>query len=69
MCCAKMLQSCATLCNPMDCSPLCNPMDCAWVSPGKNTGVGGIASVFFTARTTWEAQVNYTSIKKINRRN
>ena len=27
--CAKLLQSCPTLCDPMDCSP-----------PGKNTGVG-----------------------------
>ena len=36
---AKSLQSCPTLCDPMDCSPprlLC-PRD----SPGKNTGVGG----------------------------
>ena len=36
---AKSLQSCPTLCNPMDCSParLLSP----WDSPGKDTGVGG----------------------------
>ena len=32
------LQSCPTLCDPMDCSP---PMlFCPWDSPGKNIGVG-----------------------------
>ena len=30
----KVVQSCPTLCNPMDCSP--------WNSPGKNTGVGSL---------------------------
>ena len=34
--CAKLLQLCLTLCDPMDCSP-------PWDSPGKNTGVGGHA--------------------------
>ena len=34
--CAKLLQSCLTLCNSMDCSLLL----CPWDSPGKNTGVG-----------------------------
>ena len=35
---AKLLQSCPTLCDPMDCSP---PGSSAqWDSPGKNTGVG-----------------------------
>ena len=33
--CAKSLQSCPTLCNPVDCSP-----PGSWDSPGKNTGVG-----------------------------
>ena len=35
---AKLLQSCLTLCNPIDCSPpgFTRP----WDSPGKNTGVG-----------------------------
>ena len=32
---AKLLQSCLTLCDPMDCR-LLRP----WDSPGKNTGVG-----------------------------
>ena len=45
---AKSLQSCLTLCDPMDYSPPtvytdCKPMDyrllCPWDSPGKNTGV------------------------------
>ena len=34
---AKLLQSCPTLCNPMDCSP---PGSSPWDSPGKTTGVG-----------------------------
>ena len=32
----KVAQSCLTLCDPMDCSP--------WISPGQNTGVGGLPS-------------------------
>ena len=35
--CAKSLQSCPTLCDPMDCSPW--SYVCQWDSPGKNTGV------------------------------
>ena len=35
---AKMLQSCPTLCDPIDGSPPGSP--CPWDSPGKNTGVG-----------------------------
>ena len=34
--CAKSLQSCLILCNPMDCSL---PGSCPWDSPGKNAGV------------------------------
>src|SRR5574337_83675 len=34
---AKSLQSCPTLCNPIDGSP---PGSYPWDSPGKNTGVG-----------------------------
>ena len=34
---AKALQSCPTLCDPIDGSP---PGSCAWDSPGKNTEVG-----------------------------
>ena len=34
---AKSLQSCATLCDPIDGSPLGSR---PWDSPGKNTGVG-----------------------------
>ena len=37
---AESLQSCPTLCNPMDCSPPVRLL-CPWDSPGKNTGVGG----------------------------
>ena len=33
---AKSLQSCPTLCDPIDSSP----PGCPWDSPGKNTGVG-----------------------------
>ena len=35
---AKLLQSCLTLCNPMDCSPPGSYVQ--GDSPGKNTGVG-----------------------------
>ena len=37
MLCAKLLQSCPTLCDPMDCSP--SRLLYPWDSPGKNTGV------------------------------
>ena len=36
--CAQSLQSCLTLCDPMDCSP--PGSYCPWDSPGKNTRVG-----------------------------
>ena len=35
---AKSLQSCPTLCDPIDSSP--TRLHCPWDSPGKNTGVG-----------------------------
>ena len=35
---AKLLQSCPTLCDPIDSSPTRLP--CPWDSQGKNTGVG-----------------------------
>ena len=35
---AKSLQSCLTLCNPMDCSPSGSSVH--GDSPGKNTGIG-----------------------------
>ena len=35
---AKSLQSCPTLCDPIDGSPPGSP--CPWDSPGKNTGLG-----------------------------
>ena len=36
MCCAKLLQSCLTLCNGKDCSPPGSSV--SWDSPGKHTG-------------------------------
>ena len=36
---AKLLQSCPTLCNPIDSSPPGSAIP--GISPGKNTGVGG----------------------------
>ena len=36
---AKSLQSCPTLCDPVDCSPPTRLL-CPWDSPGRNTGVG-----------------------------
>ena len=36
--CAKSLQLCWTICNPMDCGP--PRLLCPWDSPGQNTGVG-----------------------------
>ena len=38
LCCAKSLQSCPTLCDPMDCSPPGSAVH--GDSPGKNTGLG-----------------------------
>ena len=38
---AKSLQSCLTLCNPMDCSPPGSSY--SWDSPRKNIGVSGHA--------------------------
>ena len=35
---SKSLQSCLTLCGPLDCSP--PGSSCPWDSPGKNTGAG-----------------------------
>ena len=37
---AKSLQSCPTLCDPIDGSPPARPPPRPWDSPGKNTGVG-----------------------------
>ena len=37
LCYAKSLQSCPTLCDPIDCS---HRLPHPWDSPGKNTGVG-----------------------------
>ena len=37
LCYAKSLQSCLTLCDPIDSS---HQAPCPWDSPGKNTGVG-----------------------------
>ena len=37
LCYAKSLQSCPTLCDPIDSS---HQAPCPWDSPGKNTGVG-----------------------------
>ena len=37
---AKSLQSCPTLCDPIDGSPPGTRLPCSWDSPGKNTGVG-----------------------------
>jgi len=39
VCCAKSLQLCLTLCDPMNCS-LPTRLLCLWDSPGKSTGVG-----------------------------
>ena len=72
-CHAKSLQSCLTLCNPMDCSPS-RPL-CLWDSPDKNTGMGCcflLQGIFptsrlldllhwqadsFTTSATWEASL------------
>ena len=63
------LQSCLTLCDPMNCSsPGPSSLLSRWDSPGKNTGVGCHALLqgifltqrsnwyLFTTSTTWEAQ-------------
>ena len=40
--CVRSLQSCPTLCDPIDCSP-----SCPWDSPGKNTGVNALLQGIF----------------------
>ena len=76
--CAKSLQSCLPLCNPMDCRLLC-----PWDSPGKNTGMGchfllqgifltqgsnphlrspALADGFFIASTIWEAPLKHIHV-------
>ena len=37
---AKSLQSCSTLCDPIDGSTIGSPVPGPWDSPGKSTGVG-----------------------------
>ena len=76
--CAKLLQLCLTLFDPMDCS-------LPWHSPSKNTGVGchappsgdlpdagieptslaspSLAGRFFTTSTTWEAPYIYVTLQ------
>ena len=53
MCHAKSVQSCPTLCNPVDCSLPGSPVH--GDSPGKNTGVGYYAlfqGIFLTRDPT-----------------
>ena len=69
---AQLLQSCLTLCNPMDCSPpgssaygILQARILEWVvMPSSNLGAEPLslmspafAGGFFTARATWEAQL------------
>ena len=69
--CAKLLQSCPTLCDPIDLQTL-QParLLCPYDSPGKNNGLGldfllqgilltqgSLAGRFFTASATWEARL------------
>ena len=45
----SVIQSCPTLCDPMDCSP--TRLLCPWDSPGKNTGVSShvlLQGIFLT---------------------
>ena len=53
---AKSLQSCPTLCDPIDGQPtrLCHP----WDSPGKNTGVGCHS---FSNAANWKVKVKSLS--------
>ena len=54
---ANSLQSCPTLCDPMNCSPPGpSSLLSRWDSPGKNTGVGCHAllqGIFLTQRSNW----------------
>ena len=53
---AKSLQSCPTLCDPMDGSPPGSPRPCD--SPGKNTGVGCLS---FSNAGKWKVKVKLLS--------
>ena len=72
--CAKLLQSCLTLCNPVDCSPsgssvlgILQARVLEWVvlppswkssQPKDLTHSPVLAGGFFTTGTTWEAQIH-----------
>ena len=78
---AKSLQSCLTLCNPMDCSPpgssvqgILQARILEWVAtpfsrgsswPRDWTEVSGIAGRFFTIWATWEAPIKGGAEAKI----
>ena len=62
--CAKSLQSCPAVCNPMDCSPPVHGFFQAFLpcspsgdlpNPGIKTVSPALAGRFFTTSTTWEA--------------
>ena len=52
---AHTLQSCLTLCGPMDCSPSCFSVH--GDSPGKNTGVGFHALLITVSRVERKKEV------------
>ena len=56
---AKSLQSCPTLCDPIDSSPPGSPRP--WDSPGKNTGVG---CHFLLCTISWSL-LNFISIESV----
>ena len=72
LCCAKLLQSCLTLCNPTDCNPpgssvhgiiqarilsgLLCPPPGDLPDPGIELTAPALAAGFFTTNATWEAQ-------------
>ena len=75
---AKSLQSCPTLCDPMDCSPpgfsvhgILQAPILAWVaipffrgsSQGWKLLFPALTSGFFTTSATWEAQENYRQVQ------
>ena len=54
---AKSLQSCPTLCDPMDPAKV----HCPWDSPGKNTGVGCHALLQGIFQPRDQTQLSYTA--------
>ena len=59
---AQLLESCPTLCDPVDCTVAAPPsLLCPWDSPDKNTGVGCHVHLQGSSRPRDQTHVSYVS--------